>query len=159
MASSQLNKIKYGRPESWNFFFYAKIISQTLAVEPVVTAAVIDVKFHLTIGIGRCSTTVTNFCNFRFHVAAPGDLRGAQIYTASSWGPVRDGNLYPNAPNEIWQFVAEDIQLQADAVYSTGATIGGDSAIVQIDTYFAPVHHSRPEWHLREFPGNEQSGT
>lgn len=157
-VTSQLNRISYGRPESWNFFFYANIFEQRRAVDPPTVSQVVDVFFHLTIGIGRSSTTIRNFEHFRLDATAPQDLVGRHCFSASVWGRNRDDNLFPNRPNEIFQIIAQDIQLNADVVYSFGETIG-DFARLNLDTYFAPVNHVRPEWFEGQFRGGEDHGS
>jgi len=155
VVSSQLNRISYGRPETWNFFFSVKVVEMVLATRPPVVSQEVTVRFNLTIGIGRSQTTIDSFEKFVLTASAPDTLQGQQVYSTSVLGPVRDGNN-PTA-NLITNFVAQDIQLNADAVFSFG--VSGDIARIMIDTYFAPVTHIRPEWHLRQFPGGEEHGT
>lgn len=155
-ATEQTNKISYGRPESWNFLFCAKIVEQTLAVVPSTITATINLAFHLTIGIGRSSTTIEGFESYSFSAAPGSSLVGLVRYSTMVIAPPRSAGSTDR--NEITEIVAQDIQMNVSGVYAFGET-HGDSAKVEISTYFAPIHHTRPEWFLNEFPGGEEVGT
>jgi len=154
-ATEQTNKISYGRPDSWNFFFHAKVVEQTLAVTPSTVTATIELSFHLTIGIGRSSTTINDFEEYTFSAAPGSSLVGLVCYSTSVIAPARFGGS--TDPNTITEIVAQDIQMNVEGVYTFGET-HGDSARIEISTYFAPIHHTRPEWFLAEFPGGEEVG-
>jgi hypothetical protein len=157
-STEQLNRISYGRPETWNFFFLVRVVQMTLAVQPPIVSQIVEVNFNLTIGIGRGSTTITGFERYRLIAVAGTSLQGQEVYSNSVHGPVRNPND-PTAANEIRDFVAQDIQLNVDATYASGdAAHHGDLARIQVDTYFSPVSHIRPEWYERRFPGGEDHG-
>lgn len=155
VASRQLNKISYGRPDTWHWLFSVAIVGTTYAVLPTTVGQQLQVFFDLTIGIGRSQVTLPAFEHYTF-TAAAGDTLDGQIWSTTAVGPDRGGVLV-NSDNLVRQIVAQDIQLQCRAVYSTGET-HGDSVRIQVDTHFAPVNHIRPEWYRGEFPGHEDHG-
>src|SRR3989304_633227 len=154
-VTGQLNKISYGRPETWNFFFYAKGFETILAVVPSIVSQELKLDWNLTIGIGRSSTTIPGFEKYVFSGVPGSLLTGQVIYSSMVIAPPRTaGGL---DPNQITEFVAQDIQMNVNGVYSFGAT-HGDLAKVEIAGYFAPMSHIRPEWFERRFPGGEDHG-
>ncbi len=156
VVTEQTNKISYGRPETWNFLFFAKVIEQTLAVVPSTVSASLDLYFHLTVGIGRSSTTIENFEHYEFGAAPGSSLVGQIRYSTMVIAPARTASSTDR--NEITEIVAQDIQMNVNGVYDFGET-HGDSAKVEVATYFAPMTHIRPEWFLRQFSGGEENGS
>jgi hypothetical protein len=156
-ATTQLNRISYGRPESWNFFFLCRVVETVLAVPVPTVGQALDVYFDLSIGIGRSQATIQGFERYRFTATVGNRLDGQVLYSTAVVGPTRDGNV-PNDVNDIQKFVAQNIQMNVRGVYSTGET-HGDVARIEVETFFAPVTHIRPEWFQGSFPGGENHGT
>lgn len=156
--SSQVAKVSYGRPETWTFYFASRILNLT----PDDTAGEIDIYFDVTIGVGRSQVTMEGFERHMFSwTNAPSPIGGLK-YSTEVYGPNRTDIPIPPAytipSNIISEITAQDIQVQARAVY-TGGTIVPKSATVEVTAYFAPRSHIRPEWFKGEFPGGEDNGT
>jgi hypothetical protein len=155
-ALTQLVKVAYGRPESFNFLFAATLI----AVEPNVAPTGINIYFDVTTGVGRSSTTMMAFETYQFSWLAGAAIVPRQYRTASVIVPYRSAwssaaDPYPDAPNIIDHLVAQDLQVQ---VRSTMAPAIGETVDIEVAAYFSPIAHVRPEWHRREYPGNEDNG-
>lgn len=154
-VTGQLNRIAYGRPESWHFLFSARVIETTLAVQNPTIGQQLTVTFNLTVGLGRSATTIQAFEEYVFSVPLHERLDGHDCYSTSVVAPVRS-SLVTN-PNIIERIVAQDIQVNVQAVYNTAET-HGDVARLEIGSYFCPISHIRPEWYRGEFPGGEDHG-
>lgn len=156
--STQLAKVSYGRPETWDFMFGARIINLT---EPLDTGE-IDVYFDVTIGVGRSQLQMLGFEHFMFYWTAMPSPLNIQKYSAEVFGPPRTDIPIPPATtipdNVISEVTAQDIQVSARLQY-TGGAIPVKSASVEITAFFAPRSHVRPEWFKGEFPGGEDNGT
>ncbi len=153
-ASTQLVRIAYGRPETWNFLFAMKVASSDLDSNPAGNWN-LQVHYDLTIGVGRSQVTLVDFAVF--NVTAP--TNGFQRYCTQVQVPKI--NTTDTADNVIDSFVAQDIQLQTRTIVSN-ATVG-TSMNVQVDAYFSPVNHIRPEWWkldggTEQFSGDEDKG-
>jgi len=159
-VTQQLAKVSYGRPETWDFMFAARIIN----FEPDDTAGEIDVAFDVTIGVGRSHLEMPGFETFMWTwTSAPSPLNQVK-YSAEVYGPVRTDIPIPPATtipsNVISEITAQDIQVQARVAY-TGGTIVPKRATVEVTAFFAPRSHIRPEWFqdTNQFRGGEQDGT
>lgn len=159
--TTQLVKVAYKRPETWNFLFSCRVIS----ADPVVaTTAFVD--FNVQTGLGR---TVANIATQRTSVAQPGFERyvffGAPLlptaanafkWSTSVSGPVRDDTVVPpatNAPNITNHIVGQDIQINVSIGYvAVGATA---PLVLEVSAFLSPEVHIRPEWFRRIFPGGE----
>jgi hypothetical protein len=156
--SSQLAKVSYGRPETWDFMFGARIVNLS---EPLDTGE-IEVHFDVTIGVGRSHLQMLSFEYFMFYwTALPAPLN-VQKYSAEVLGPNRTDIPIPPATtipaNVISEITAQDIQVQTRLIY-TGGAIPVKTATVEVTAFFAPRSHIRPEWFKGEFPGGEDNGT
>lgn len=166
---TQLAKVAYKRPETFHWLFVARLIS----INPVpagIQEAGVQVDFDLTVGLGRSTTKLTSFEQFRWlwnDTFAGGNIprtRFALMYSTQVQAPLREYNLVaPPAsqqPNVIDQLVAENIQLQVRV-----ADIGNYvyTLEMEVSAYFAPKTHVRPEWYCDAppevtFPGDEIGG-
>jgi hypothetical protein len=146
VASQQLARIDYGRPESWNFFFWAKLSNGSAAVGPTND---VTVAFDLIIGLGRSSIVVPNFETFVWTINT--DV-GQERWSTSVEGPKR--SAADVNPNLIRELAAQSINCTARA--SLGFT--PSTATIQVAAQFAPVQHIRPEWFEQRFPGDETEG-
>lgn len=155
-STMQLAKVSYGRPETWDFMFAARIIN----FEPEDSAGEIEVFFDVTIGVGRSHLEMPGFEHFMWYWSAlPVPLNEVK-YSAEVYGPQRIPVPPATAPvdNIISEITAQDIQVQARVLY-TGGTIVPKRATVEVTSFWAPRSHIRPEWWKGEFPGGEDNGT
>lgn len=154
--SEQLVRINYARPETWRWFFSARLI-ETTAAGPIN----VFVNWNLTFGVGRSSTNFPAFEQYLFSTAAIPLNVSDIIFSSTVSGRLRlQGVPAANqpAPNVVETISAQDIQLQADFVFSSANA--GERAVVEVSAYFSPNVHVRPEWLTRVglFPGGEASG-
>jgi hypothetical protein len=147
VVTQQIARVSYARPESWNFLFNVTVLDSKL------TSGNVDVQFDLVTGLGRNQTTIKSFEHYIFVVP----LAYKQIYSTSVHAPERVTSAAPASPqNIIDHFVAQDIQLNATVSFG-GLTIG-DRITMQVDGYFSPINHIRPEWYAGQFAGGEDAG-
>jgi len=151
-TTAQLAQIRYGRPDSWHFFFQVTILDLVGAVG----AAQIQVDFNLTFGVGRATARVPTFARFNFN-SALGELvpNFTKQATSTEFGPNNPARVGPNFCDQI---VAETIQCDISASFPTGAGTLIEGTGIQCLSFFAPIVHVRPEWNIEHFPGNEIHG-
>ena len=156
-ATQQLAKVSYGRPETWDFMFAARIVN----IQPAIGAGQVDVYFDVTIGVGRSHLEMPGFEHFIWQWTVAPDPLNVVKYSAEVYGPDRTDIAIPPATtipaNVISEITAQDIQVQARASF-TGPP-GGFVATVEVTSFWAPRSHIRPEWWKGEFPGGEDNGT
>ncbi len=159
LIESQLVRINYGRPETWNFLFSMLVTGDDLTA--VSGSPNLQVHFDMTVGIGRTSVTLKDFAQFNVDGAAGnGPPAGLQRFCTQVQIPKI--NSTDTVDNVVRDFVAQDIQLQTRVILSN--VDGGNQLTVQTDAYFAPVTHIRPEWYkideggTAQFPGGEDAG-
>lgn len=155
----QLVKVAYGRPETWSFFFAARLI-ETLNVAD---SGVAVVNFDVTQGVGRSHITIKNFESFRFEW--PGDPpspfpSGKTKYSTSVVAPDRDDSSTTSVPVDISELVAQDIQISV-GIFTGGLDYFNNVLKIEVSAFIAPKAHIRPEWFKRigEFRGNEDNGS
>jgi hypothetical protein len=160
IATQQLARVSYKRPDTWRFLFFAQILSgQGVGGAPVAPGGNLPVNFDVTVGIGRGRVTIKNFVQFNFAWAGAFALNiGEQKWATKTVQPALDdqNNTPPILqPDEI---IAQDIQVDTNARLLTVAT--GDVVQIQVGCMFAPNAHIRPEWNFKEpkFNGGEQDG-
>jgi hypothetical protein len=154
-STTQLVRIAYGRPETWTFFFRASIVGCSENDD----SGQLDVDWSLSIGTGRSHVTLPRFEQYIFQWTgvAPSQPIGLSKYSGQVITPVRNDALVAPNPGIMTDFVAQDIQLQATLAFSGGA-IPVKTIDVQLDAFFAPKSHVRPEWFRGEFSGGEDHG-
>lgn len=153
--TQQLVRISYGRPETWDFMFGARIIN----FDPDDTAGEIEVFFDVTVGVGRSQFTMPGFEHFMwFWTVAPSPLN-QPLYSTEVIAPQRIPMPPAVAPvdNRIGEITAQDIQVSARVLY-TGGVVVPKRATVEVTSFWAPRAHIRPEWWKGEFPGGEDNG-
>lgn len=155
--TSQLARISYGRPESWRFFFAAKILDSSTDNAGVPDAGQLQVAWRLQIGLGRAQHTIDNFANFIFTWVAPTNPVGLQKYTSQVDTPLLS-DIVATSAQTIDTIVAQDIQLSADLDF-TGGAVPVKTLTVELDCFFSPISHVRPEWYRCDFRGNEDHGS
>jgi hypothetical protein len=165
--SRQLAKISYRRPETWSFFFGAKILSLSGTAGPVT----LEVAFEIIPGLGRTMFDTTppggavassgrGFAFFLFSLSIPFvPVPGSSKYTTVGRGPAQDDTLPLERPFIDW-IPAQDIQCLAGARSTPSVNI---QTSIEVTALFAPRSHVRPDW-FREMPpekfrGAETDGT
>lgn len=168
-ALTQLTRIQYKRPDTWSFFFGAKLLAAATN-NPVDARLFVD--FILIPGVGRSSFEIDDtapapiggfppaFCRFVFRWTGGGVLPIGQI----KWTTAVPSPLFDDADATssvlVDHFPAEDIQSTARVGFSlSGPAIA--SATVELHAYFAPRSHVRPDWMSDgdQFLGGETGGT
>jgi hypothetical protein len=165
VASAQLARISYNRPDTWSFFFFAKLLSGPDAG----TGNDIFAVFDVTIGVGRSQvdilgsrdgSTVTGtllpgLVNLRI---PSGSIPGAFAFANSgqSQGQLA-GDFITALTTNISEFPAQDIQC-ACRVTQLSTVVGPQ--VIQLGAFFAPRTHIRPDWfshenerHIAQFSG------
>lgn len=162
IGTQQIVKINYGRPETWHWYFGARIVQGPDAQAP--GSAVMEVYWDLTIGIGRSMSPIQQFEFYSVVWLTSAPVTQHPIkYSTSVIGPVRDQSNSLEPPNLISQIVAQDIQLSA-RVRLTNAVVAGTPLVAELTAMFSPVTHVRPDWMLldrdvaEQFPGGEIGG-
>lgn len=154
VASQQVVRLNYARPESFHFLFVAQLASFP---EPVDTRQ-LRVFWDLTIGLGRSRSTLTNFETFIFNAPGPGNPTGQMKWSTEVVSPLRVDGVVTSG-GITTSIVAEDITLGARLDFGGGAApFPTDPAIVQLSAYFTPISHIRPEWYEGRFVAGEDQG-
>jgi hypothetical protein len=134
----QLARIHYKRPETWTFLFFAELIAGT----DNGGASQLDCNFDLTIGVGRSSVTLKQFCNLRFDwtLFAPVNQ---PLFSSASPNKAQVAFGFPPTSNGVMtDFPADDVQCTCQLVPG-GFT---EETTVRVGAFFAPRTHIRPEW-------------
>lgn len=159
-VSQQLTKVSYKRPETWHWLFFARLISAPAA--GLAEQAALNIRFDVTIGLGRTSVTIPFFEFFSWLWGPSANPPLTQVlWSVSSHAPPRNFNGLVNNPNVVDQIVAQDIQV--NAVVSNNSSFAG-TITAEVASFFAPKNHIRPDW-FRDapaeatFPGGEVGGT
>lgn len=157
IQTAQIARISYARPETWSFFFAATITQVPAAALGVIQ---VDVLFDLVIGVGRSQISMPVFGGFSF------SGNGAALANAKKWTSVvlapEQNDPGPSFRPQLEWFTAQDIQAAArvDAFQGGGGPAVGSRLGVQVEAFFAPRAHVRPEWFEQppRFPGGENKG-
>lgn len=181
IASNQLAKISYRRPENWTFFFGARVIDSPINTDPI-NFYYIGVRYDLVLGVGRSSFDTANppivftaeplpygegFAQFIFP-AEPGARASQQPkWTTVVRAPFNIDNSWdidPNGADQTYQrplidsFPAQDIQCRATA-YNVQNIPVSSTITVEVSAFFSPRVHARPDWFVKKFAGAETGGT
>ena len=158
-SGAQISRINYGRPETWTFFF-AATIGSVPASASAANSIIIQVLFDVIIGVGRSQFSMVNFAGFNFQ-GNEASLAGRSIWTAATRAP-ETNEPGPSFRPDITTFPAQDIQCNArvSAIQGGGGAAVGLLWSVQLEAFFAPRTHVRPEWLelAPRFPGGENKG-
>ena len=148
--TTQLAKIRYKRPDAWEFLLWAYIVPPT-AVGPGPYLFNVTVTFQITVGVGRSSVTLVvppflfNPSNMNFNSGT--DPQAQRFVTQFAGYGMRDtpiGGL-PDPVNIIDHLVASDIQ--CNCIVNVGGQPDVGSVIaVSVGSMFAPRTHIRPDW-------------
>jgi hypothetical protein len=164
-TSPQLVQIRYARPESWRFFFKVQIGT----IQGSTAGAVMQVDYNLTFGVGRNTTSMgstvdangaaagTPFARFRFDAAVAGEFVSGSYKCCSSVEFPKENNTRVSN-NVVDHIVAETIQLQTLVTFPSGLGLLTPGSSIVCTAFFSPEVHIRPDWFIRNFPGNEHQG-
>lgn len=144
IISPQIVNINYGRPETWSWIMWARIVADNAIGNP----GVVQVRFNLTVGIGRTKLTMDDFVTFIFTPILP---TVGLHYTTTTLDET------PDADRVLADFPAQDIILNANCII-TGGAAPGSAVSLYVGAMFAPKSHIRPEWYEGRFPGGEDNG-
>lgn len=158
----QLIKTSYGRPETWQWVFAAKLL-QGPTLGDVPENGQVSVAFNLTIGIGRSNLIIPNFERFSWSWGA---FSAPPLSVVNFSSSVYGNRAFPGSvvtdPLEgrvVNQIVSQDIQLEAIVSNQSTNVIDSTPVVVEVTAMFSPQHHFRPEWFLDRFPGGEHGGS
>jgi hypothetical protein len=141
VASGQLARIDYARPERWCFLFGARILQ---AASPGGALSVdVDVAFDVTIGIGRTSLVISSFNDFGWKAYATGGAGSSLIWCTQVQTPSKsfsDNNVY----------ITDEIVAQSLNCNVRASIVASQNVLTEVDleitAAFSPATHIRPEW-------------
>ena len=139
LVSSQLVNINYGRPETWSWLLWYQIVRSTAAGQ----VGVMQVRFNVTLGIGRTKVTIPDFVLFIEGPPLPG--AGGFVYTTTT--PDDQARIVTDLPSQ-------DIIVNVNSIITGGAAPGLEIDLI-VGAMFAPKSHVRPEWWEGQFRGGE----
>lgn len=156
--SSQLCRIAYARPESFNFLFGFRFIEFSAPTNDFT----VDIFYDLTVGIGRSVIQIPAFETFRLSSVGGVAAQPQLFWSTQVNSPTRVRSVTNPAINSLpgvtSYIVCEDLQCQVRTVAS------GVPQTIQAEAFafFSPRVHLRPEWFSEEgeqFRGKETGGT
>jgi hypothetical protein len=165
-VGQQLVKIAYGRPESWRFLFYVRVIDVPLNAPTDHPITQLTVDFNLDTGIGRATAKLDKLPNslnqpgFERYIFAGNPLNpqaaNAFKWSTSVYGPLRD-DVHANPPSNFTDvIVGQDIQL--NVVVTSTCSMDEPALSLEIGAFFAPNVHIRPEWFKGKMGQEEDQG-
>lgn len=171
LNAQQVVRINYKRPETWSFFFGARLLGST----PTTGGVFIAVVFDLLLGTGRSvfqtlQPIATNpfntlgFCKLLWSLN-PGDVPLAQPskYTTRVNSPPLDDRDATSVQPIEW-VGAQDIQVGVRMIVLPVLVPTPFVYRAEAHAYFAPRTHVRPDWMQEgppemQFQGSEIGGT
>lgn len=165
VQSIQLSRVGYRRPETWSFWFGARLVGS----QPYVSPAFVAVMFDVAIGVGR-SNFLTGpepvqpaspfdrvpFCKFVFSVPM-GETGSMQPFKWTTRVPTpRLDDRSPEGDASTFvidRIPAQDIQCSARLVVLPLLLPEPQLYEVEAHAYFAPRTHVRPDWF---YPGSKK---
>lgn len=139
--SQTLVTISYGRPETWTWLFWYQVVANSAVGGP----GVLQVRFNLNTGIGRTKFQRSDFVLF---INGPPLPAPTQSYTTSTVDP--EGRT-------VTDLCGQDIVLNVNSVLTGGAAPGTTIDLI-VGAIFAPKTHTRPDWYIGDFAGDELGG-
>lgn len=167
-ATVQLSRVSYRRPDTFCFWFGARLRGQ----QPYVSAAFVAVLFDVYIGLGRSNFQTgpepvpvgvlpvpsfgkNAFCKFVFDVPL-GQIGDVQPFKWTTTVPSpRLDDRTPEGDNTVLpmsQLVAQDIQCSATLVVLPLLIPTPQVYELEAHAYFAPRSHMRPDWFQKNPP-------
>lgn len=154
-----LNRVQYGRPETWRFLFSYRLISGPNAP---VNQANVSVWIDLLTGIGRSVIRIPFWLNLPSINWSGGNF---------PIGVVEWRNQTERAGTEISpgvfetltsdQIVGQDITAEVTVSFTTDLPGTPPPVVVEVSGQWSPSTHVRPDWYLldkelaEQFPGGE----
>jgi hypothetical protein len=153
-TSNQLCRVAYGRPESWNWLFSAKLVSgpDTLAVGQHVT---LTVHWDLIVGIGRAMIALPDFDVFSFNWNDGDPFPfGRQIWSTHTLSPAKAfvAGSPAAATSVVSSFTGQDIQLTARCFLQELSLPAIVPVVVELSGQFSPLNHIRADWYREKVP-------
>lgn len=162
LQTLQLARVNYRRPESWRFFFGARITHGSAAV--ILAPCDIVVSFRCIVGVGRTmfqtpadvapgTTLQIEQPIVRMQYQVPlGTVPGNQLYntkyTTQGLTPPLDDAAVATSQLPIQVLTAQDLQCSADVTLIQPASLpDGSNFTVEVTALFAPATHIRPDWY------------
>lgn len=165
-----LCRVGYGRPDTWQWVFQARLISGPNST-PGETMNVL-ITFNVILGMGRASLRLYGVAGtqsrplealaFLLGPVDPVFPRNAHLFSTSGlFSRVHSEAVLPGI--EVNQIVAETIVCEANVTASapvTNVLALGQPVEVEVSALFSPVTHIRPDWFQEgppelQFPGGE----
>lgn len=182
IVPQQLARVSYKRPETFCFWFGARLIPPTPGGELVQAFGPLVIWIDLSFGVGRSvfrtnqpynpndATSVINrgsFARFVFTAQIGDDLLLLPgKFTSQALSPPMDDTAAATTARTIDTITAQDIQCSAEMGILGGF---GFPLAVEVTSFFAPRSHMRPEWfeamppmaapRALKYRGNETGGT
>jgi hypothetical protein len=153
VASVQLTKVNYARPDSWSFFFAARVLEQSQS-----NPSIIVISFNVTLGVGRSVITIPAFEQYRADLPIGGTpVAPPRWYSSTVSGPARDQTAAPPAQATNLIEIIPAQELNVECVATVGTTVPGNFVVVEVTAFVSPLSHQRPEWHRNPpmFAGGE----
>lgn len=170
--TQQLGRVKYKRPESWRFVFFAEPLAPV--VVPVGWADLyIRVNFNVAPGVGRSTwqsagervigyDTLANeerFVQMSWHRTGGQSLTSARKWTSQAIIPQLDDDAVNPPVQTCDVIVGEDIQVSVSVSAVIVAPVAPIQDVnVRAGAFFAPNVHVRPDWSCESFVGDETGG-
>lgn len=177
VATGQVLKIAYKRPECWHWVFEARLISVSRN-NAAGEISSITLDWDLILGHGRSQTQFRSFDQWQW---VWGDTVGAQNAPVGTvmWatqtrtpplgyrfnGSTDSWEPDPDTRRLVDQIVGEDIQLNCRIAFGTGGV--AMTGVLGVSAYLSPKTHIRPDWSQgasvrvppeAQFPGGEVAG-
>jgi hypothetical protein len=153
-VTGQVARINYGRPDTWTFYFSARMLSGIGPGGAPIGPGAARIYFDATFGVGRSQVIMPSFAFFRFQwLSGQFPVNGLK-YCTTVQTPAPDDQA-PTVFATVEQIPAQDINIGCTVLLDT--VTNGETADIECSTYWAPRSHVRPEWSRNppRFLGNE----
>lgn len=163
-TAPQLARIDYARPETWSFFFGAKLTRVDPEQGTGSGIFTIDVFFDVAIGLGRSTQNLFSFESFKFAIDTsipPNGSLNRLIWSTRALAPSKSIPV-PATPDglQVESFCAQSINCSVRAHASSTDFSVPNTADLVVSAFFCPRTHIRPEWFQGgRFTGGEDYGS
>jgi hypothetical protein len=156
----QLVRVNYKRPETWSFFFGARILDGSI----IAGASSVFIDYEVVLGVGRTLFTAigailpgVGFCSFAWQIGAGANpAQTNPKWTTRVFTPPLNDFAAATTIQSLDEIPAQDIQIKANVSAPLGAA---DFRVVELCAWVAPRAHLRPDWFERNYLGSELGGT